>query len=196
MLLQEFRDKFSTIVRVIRPVDTELFDQLLAVMNAQVQWKTQVNNITAFRIRRSKLNKIAIVLQLKRLTSSKWLTVSWRAGCLGYRPCTYPLQSAFRQAIYYQIKNWKRQAAKPKCQYCSSREQLQVDHVQPSFSELTKQFLSSVTKAEIPLVFNYQKFGGRSFRRNNRQFRIQWCKYHKTNSTFQWLCKPCNQKKH
>ena len=131
---------------------------------------------------------------------NKWLTVSWRKGSNKPRKEKDPLQSAFRQAIYTQIKNWKSENYKNKeCALCKDTDhlhkKLQVDHSDPLFITLTKQFLSLPVNRDVPDTFGYHYRCGRKFAEKDYKFKRRWQLYHKKHANLQWICKSCNLKK-
>ena len=168
-------------------------------MKNQVQWQNKTYKITSFRIVKSKINKRAIILQLKQQNRYRnWVTVSWVAGCCDSKYKRDPLRSALRYAILYQIYKWKKDNSTPdlrSCQYCSSLSSLQVDHDSPSFKDMVKEFLIQIpTSMVVPSLFDFHS-AGRKFRQSELAFRNKWCNYHAKHARLQWLCGPCNLKK-
>jgi hypothetical protein len=172
--------------------ENEIFIDILEIMMAQEQWLDKLETIQAFKI--TKKNN-CILLQVKVNNCSRWLNVSWRKGSYKKRKEENYLQSAFRQSIYRQISLWKKiNYLNYECVQCKSNIKLQVDHKEPSFIQLTTDFLNNINKFSIPDKFNYHKYGSK-FTENDYIFKKKWQDYHKIHATFQWLCKKCNLSK-
>ena len=176
--------------------DDELFSNLLEIMKEQKQWLDKLNTIQSFRITKSKLNK-AIILQVRVDKITRWLTVSWRKGTKIKRKEIDPLQSALRQAIYRQIYLWKKiNILNSECFICKEIKnkniKLHVDHKEPSFIKLTKDFLENSINKNIPINFDFHYKCGRKFKKEDYLFKKRWQSYHKQNSNLQWLCQKCN----
>lgn len=197
--LKEQEDKIRQLlqdhIHKVIPKDSSIFPDFLKIMEKQEQWRSKLNNIQSFRITRSRLNK-ALSLQVRVNNFARWLTVSWRKGTTKKRKEENPLQSAFRQSIRGQIRQWKRiNNINPKCVICNdthhSHLKLQADHVEP-FSKLTEDFV----KENIPPTeFDYHYRVGKKFRKEDNKFKIKWQNYHKKKAVLQWLCRKCNLKK-
>jgi hypothetical protein len=169
----------------------EDFPQFLGIMAQQKQWATKVGMIRSFKITRSSLNK-ALLLQVNMDNSRRWYTVSWRKGVARKRKPRDPLQSALRQAVHQDIQLWKKfHAYAAKCVQCESQTRLEADHDDPSFQELTQNFLAN--RMGIPKKFGYdRKTCGKKFLPKDILFRALWQEYHRKNARLQWLCKKCN----
>lgn len=177
----------------------DAFIDILEIMMAQDQWLDKLNTIQTFKITRSKLNK-AIILQVKVDNFSRWLTVSWRKGSGKKRRDEDPLQSSFRQAVYRQILSWKRNnSLGAMCTECKdvhhSHLKLHADHKNPSFLQLTKNFLEKSINKPSPVEFDYHYKCGRKFKKQDNKFKKRWQNYHKKYATLQWLCRRCNLSK-
>lgn len=174
------------------------FVDILEIMMAQDQWLDKLDTIQAFKVTRSRLNK-ALILQVRVNNFARWLTVSWRKGSSKKRKEEDPLQSAFRQAIYYQIALWKKTFGPGKCVECKDTQhahlKLHVDHKEPSFLQLTKDFLERPINKDVPIEFNYHYKCGRKFKKKDTRFKQRWQNYHRTHATLQWLCRKCNLSK-
>lgn len=172
----------------------DAWEPLLAIMASKPQWQHKLDNISAFRITRSRLNK-ALLLQVKLSSASRrrWYTVSWRQTTAP----PDPLQSAFRHAIKHQIKTWRKSnyPLSAVCAQCGDHHSLQVDHKEPQFIELTHTFLSKPENQQtIPTTFAYHK-AGRKFLPKDKNFKLRWQRYHHKHANLQWLCRTCNLQK-
>jgi hypothetical protein len=172
------------------------FNDFLNIMKNQEQWEGKLNNILSFKVTRSRLNK-ALMLQVKVKNMNKYLTVSWRKGSTKKRKEENPLQSAFRQSVRTQIKQWRKfNGYNPKCVHCEKlSKRLQVDHKEPTFIDLTKSFLELEINKNPPTSFDYHYKVGKKFKKEDNRFKIRWQNYHQKNATLQWLCQSCNLKK-
>lgn len=179
--------------------DHDAFIDILEIMMGQEKWLDKLNTIKAFKITRSRLNR-ALILQVKVYNFSRFLTVSWRKGSVKKRKEKNPLQSAFRQSIYRQIMLWKKlNNNSAECVICKDTHhsylKLQTDHKEPSFLQLTKDFLSRDINKDVPIEFDYHYRCGRKFKKKDNRFKIRWQNYHRKNMVLQWLCRKCNLKK-
>ena len=138
--------------------DHEAFVDLLEIMMAQPQWLDKLDTIQAFKVTRSRLNK-ALLLQVRVDNMARWLTVSWRKGTAKKRKEENPLQSAFRQAVRTQIKQWRNVSSPGSCVECGDTDhlhkKLQVDHKDPQFLQLTIDFLAKPINSNPPSDFDY-----------------------------------------
>jgi hypothetical protein len=176
----------------------EAFVDILEIMMAHDQWLDKLDTIQAFKVTRSRLNK-ALILQVRVNNFARWLTVSWRKGSSKKRKEEDPLQSAFRQAIYRQIMLWKKTFGPGECAECKDVQhahlKLHVDHKDPSFLQLTKDFLEKPINKEIPTEFDYHYKCGRKFKKKDNRFKQRWQNYHRKHAVLQWLCRKCNLSK-
>lgn len=174
------------------------FIDILEIMMAQDQWLDKLDTIQAFKVTRSRLNK-ALILQVRVNNFARWLTVSWRKGSSKKRKEEDPLQSAFRQAIYCQIMLWKKTFGPGECAECKdvhhAHVKLHVDHKDPSFLQLTKDFMEKSVNKEAPIEFDYHYKGGRKFKKRDNRFKQRWQNYHRKHAILQWLCRKCNLSK-
>ena len=193
---EEIRSFLQTIVhRTITQEDTITFQSLLQIMGAQSQWEHKLDRIVAFRVTRRRKYK-SLLLQLKVVRCNRWLTVSWKKGVMRKRKEPDPLKVAMRNAISRQSSAWgKAHWIGRCCAQCEGTELLQVDHMDPQFAKIRKEFVSSFPEEyEFPTEFKPSKRGPR-FLPNDVKFTRLWQKYHDDNARYQWLCRECNCKK-
>lgn len=176
---------------VHRTIDNnhEIYPQLIALLQEQPQWtEERISRIYMFRITRSRLNK-ALILQAKYNTKrGKWFRVSW-----SLKSPKDPLQSAFRHAIKHQIWTWRRyNHVGACCAQCGTDTKLHVDHKEPQFIELTRDFMTKPINLENkPSNFAYHRAGNK-FLPKDKNFKIRWQNYHQKYAELQWLCQTCN----
>ena len=167
------------------------FTLLEKIMSRQSQWEEKLDNIISFRITRRRKYK-SLLLQLKVKNCNRWLTVSWRKGITKEIKEINPLYSAMRNSIRRQITMWrKKHMNELYCAECGSKTFLQVDHKFPSFYTIRNDFLAKEIK---PTIFDHCSFGFK-FKKLDSAFKKRWQQFHKSNATYQWLCKSCNCKK-
>jgi hypothetical protein len=198
---QEDRIRALLQTHVHRVINREhdAFVDFLEIMMAQSQWLDKLDTIQAFKITRSRLNK-ALSLQVRVGTRAKYYTVSWRKGGSRRRKEQDPLQSAFRQAIHRQIQQWRDVSKPGTCVECEDTDhlhkKLQVDHKEPQFLQLTRDFLTKPINQNPPTSFDYHyKTKGKKFKKKDNRFKQRWQNYHRKNAVLQWLCRDCNLKK-
>ena len=196
---QKIRELLQKHIHRIINREHDAFVDLLEIMMAQEKWLDKLETIQAFKVTRSKLNK-ALILQVKVDNFNRFLTVSWRNGSSKKRKEDDPLQSAFRQAIYRQIALWKRiNGFGAECVECKDTQHLHLklhaDHKDPSFLQLTKDFLAKPINQSPPTEFDFNRKCGKKFKKKDNLFKQRWQNYHKCHMSLQWLCRTCNLSK-
>lgn len=196
----DIRSLLSRYLNHIVTQENQEFPLFINILRPQTQWQEKLHHVVAFTVRKSRVNKRALLLKVRTVKATKFSTVSWRRA-IHKKPrksqCTDEkrnLISAMRQAVRFQINKWRRSNIHNKrCALCQSILQLEVDHETPLFSELTSTFLSTVDPAFVPAEFAYSgKTCARKFRKQDALFSGKWKAFHKTNAKLRWLCKPCN----
>ena len=167
----------------------EIFASFIQIIQEQPPWKTKLTRIQKFKVTLQFGNPILFV----KLDRGKWLRAAWKNNARKTNPI-HQLRSAMRQAIWQQVRKWKRKNhSNRKCARCHQKSRLQADHKNVSFEDLCRNFLESHTST-IPVTFDYHSLG-RKFQSQNQRFKRQWQRYHNKRSSFQWLCSSCNVKK-
>ena len=116
--------------------------------------------------------------------------VSWRK-CLGKK--VNPLNAAMRNAVSSQILDFKYSQDDLTCRLCGKYDSPHVDHKDPKFRDLTKNFLTSLNGViPIPKQFRDNKFNGKIFKESDSAFEKLWQEYHQEHSKLQILCWKCN----
>ena len=150
--------------------------------------------IEFFYIGRNKLNPKALQLNIRRIDNT-WTDVSW-VHCCSFRPRTprQNLINAMRYAISNQIIDFKNKN-ELRCNFCNEIEcEFHIDHILP-FNKLSKDFINNY-QANIPTTFDKcNKTQLTIFKSDDKQFCIEWQKYHQDMATLQVLCALCNLKK-
>lgn len=101
------------------------------------------------------------------------------------------LSIAMRNSIYSQIKEFKDNLTELKCINCGSIKNIHIDHYNPQFIDLQKDFIS-YSKLDIPNHFDDNDWNGKIFRYVDNNFENEWKIYHKANANLQPLCEKCN----
>lgn len=194
------RTLLSRYVNQIITHETAEFASFINILRPQPQWQEKLHLVVAFTVKKSRVNKRALLLKVRTVKSRNFTTVSWRKGKTR-KPLTPAAQhkrdliSAMRQAVRFQINKWRRaNLTKKRCALCDSVFQIEVDHEAPLFNEMTSVFLSDDRNRQlIPTEFDYsRKTCGRKFRTRDALFSKRWKAYHKQHAKLRWLCKPCN----
>lgn len=102
------------------------------------------------------------------------------------------LYEAMRVSIDYQIDEY-RKYNKLICIKCKSKMKPHVDHYNPKFKDLKKNFL--IEKNNIPTIFNKDSSNRNCFRNEDDDFENEWRTYHKHNAKLRILCEKCNQER-
>jgi len=136
---------------------------------------------------------------IKRLDGSE-IDFSWVYCCqFKERTTNDDLLRSMREAIKYDIINYKQKQGKLICNFCKTENELyenfHVDHHNPSFQTLKDNFLQ-LTKKHIPLSFGDCKIYNLTiFKEEDEDFKNDWVDYHNKNCNFQILCRDCNLRK-
>jgi len=150
------------------------------------------NGISSFIIGQNPLNKDSFHMNIKRKDKT-FIDFSYKI-CVTGLPKTHrnELTSALRTSIEQQILNF-RSMSEMECKNCKTKEGvLHVDHINP-FDKIYRRFLENRT--DIPQTFDSIHDCRRCFKEEDKPFELDWFHFHKENSKFQILCKPCNFKK-
>lgn len=175
------------------------FKQFIIILNQHPTWKNKIDSISNIRITRNKQK--AIVLYIKTQLSRRYIQISWRKCCPSFvSSYTEPdkLKSAFRNAIHGQINQWRKLQFGPKqCAFCHSDKNLQVDHMEPSFSTICNEFKTECKNNNIllPTEFDFGRYNRSKFKSNDNQFVKKWKLFHQQQAKYQFLCATCNRKK-
>lgn len=186
---KETRQKLSTYKNRTLGEDEKKY--LTDLLSQQSIWKEKIDKCTDFKI---VLKNGNLYLYTRLSTCNSWILVSWRKSCQDVSTKNgNPLLMAMRHSIRYQIRKWKiENKTARQCVMCSSKTSLQADHHQLSFKQLSANFISS--NEVIPKEFGFCRFG-RTFKKEDVEFKKSWNKYHVTHANLQWLCKRCNVQK-
>ena len=114
--------------------------------------------------------------------------ISYRC-CINTRSKDKNLKDAMRYAILNQIQEYKSNCSKLECEFCQSRQNIEIDHIKP-FKELYDEFLRNRT--DIPVIFDDNYFHCAKFQPKDENFEKKWTEYHRTNATLRCLCRKCN----
>ena len=122
--------------------------------------------------------------------------VSLLNNCITGKP-NDNLTIAMRNAIYPQIEEFKNNSIL-KCLLCSDTKDIHIDHFEPQFIDLKKQF-SNNWKGTIPNRFeqndSHSKIfykQGYDFCSTDKDFEKEWIEYHKKYAVLRVLCRKCN----
>jgi len=141
--------------------------------------------IESISIRMNRQNRAARELYITRTDGSE-IDISW-VICFTGKNRSYKslLQLAMREAISPQILEFLKH--NPACNKCGAANHLEVDHLEPSFKEL-----SSMVNFP-PQIFLDGKYNGPVLQESNEK--TKWINFHKENARLQVLCKSCHKVK-
>ncbi len=100
------------------------------------------------------------------------------------------LTIAMRNSIVPQILEFKNNSSLI-CVLCGSIEKIHIDHHEPQFIDLKKDFVNE-WKGPIPNIFDQNNSHSKIFTSINNEFEKKWIEYHKKNATLRVLCNKCN----
>ena len=111
------------------------------------------------------------------------------------------LSSAMRQTVKEDIMEFKREQQTMMCNICKNKELpysiYEVDHVKPSFKEISDNYIKLSSTEQIPTTFSRcTKSKANLFSDKDKWFEKGWKHYHRENANYQILCMSCNRKKH
>ena len=95
-----------------------------------------------------------------------------------------------RNSIVPQILEFKNNSSLI-CVLCGSIEKIHIDHHEPQFIDLKKDFVNE-WKGPIPNIFDQNNSHSKIFTSINNEFEKKWIEYHKKNATLRVLCNKCN----
>lgn len=106
------------------------------------------------------------------------------------------LISALRFSIKDQINNFKTNS-ELKCSLCGAENiEMHVDHFNPKFKDIVKEFLEKINSYNIPREFDSdEKYCSSKFKNKDAMFELQFATYHNDNAILRILCFICNNKK-
>lgn len=99
------------------------------------------------------------------------------------------LTITMRTSIYDQIQDF-RSTANQICEICDSTDNLEVDHVEPQFTELKQNFIQK--HSIVPYKFDNNADNTKKFREEDKEFEDLWKSYHKKKAQLRMLCAKCN----
>lgn len=109
------------------------------------------------------------------------------------------ITKAYREAVENDIKNYWQSHTLKVCSQCNSNKNIHTDHIKP-FIELVNEYKTLNNVTEHPKIEringNIHTFRFSASTEKNRVFIDGWKNYHSENSTFQFLCRSCNLRKH
>jgi len=146
--------------------------------------------IKSFLIKHNMFNNRAYEIYVKRIDNSECV-FSWRY-CCGI-VLSDNLTRALRHSILKQILRFKNNNNKI-CQICNKDIGIfHVDHIKP-FSTIKNDFLKQ-NILNIPSSFRTSSENFIKFKKQDKEFKRLWRKYHKKEAQLQILCDKCNLKK-
>ena len=171
--------------------DNEYFNFFHDLLLRHDEYNIKVDKgIKSFLIRHNKLNKLAYEMYVKRIDESECV-FSWRY-CCGIL-LSDDLTRALRYGITKQILRFRNNNDNI-CQLCNKDQGIfHVDHIKP-FSIIKKEFLKQ-NQLIVPSSFIRSIDNNIKFKREDKEFKKQWRKYHKSEAELQILCDKCNLKK-
>lgn len=103
-------------------------------------------------------------------------------------------KSAYRAAIQEQIIDYRfvQRKSNQYCDICGSQEDIEVDHFQPRFIELVRDF--EIGKSDVPVEFEEAEgtLYSKRFCEGDEGYRSAWQMYHKRHGVLRLLCKNDN----
>lgn len=103
------------------------------------------------------------------------------------------LYNAMREYTYDYCLDFRR-ASRKICKICNKKktdDELHVDHNNPTFIQLYRDFLK-INKLSIPTLFDKNN-GKEKFTAQDLDFANSWSEYHAINAALQMLCKDCHK---
>lgn len=172
----------------------DIFDYLMEMIYIHPDADEKIGDgIESFDIIRDSYRNIAFVINQYTLKS---IPVSWITICT-FKPRTKQslLNDAFRNAIRYQIKEFKNNKIKInkiyKCELCESSYKMHTDHL-IQFKQLTIEFLALTTN-KTPTEYDRDDFNkGCIFKAVDYDFMNEWIQYHQQHAILRPLCRDCN----
>jgi len=129
-----------------------------------------IENITDFRLIYNKFRAFEAQYKLNDL----WIAFSIKRCIVGKgKTDIAKISKLLRESVNDQVQAFRYGQMINKCQLCSSSQYLEVDHMEPIFSTLVKQFIGDDPVLEELNIVEFQKF-------------------HREKARFRFLCSACN----
>lgn len=125
----------------------------------------------------------------------QWVPFSWNKAIDGWVADSPPIvMRAMRHAIRDQMREFREEGfndlVPAECETCGALDDLTVDHVNPPFSAIVKQFTSEYG---VPALKEGRDGEGRVIA--NADVEASWAAFHAHHADFQILCRSCNASK-
>ena len=129
-----------------------------------------VENITDFRLIYNKFRAFEAQYKLHDL----WIAFSIKRCIVGRgKTDVAKISKLLRECVNDQVQEFRRGQTVHKCQLCAASQYLEVDHMEPIFSTLVKQFIGDDAILEEIDIVEFQKF-------------------HREKANLRLLCSACN----
>lgn len=97
-----------------------------------------------------------------------------------------------RRTVRYQSRAWKQTADHDSCRRCSTKKNLQADHIY-ALDHIIREFEQIMPRDYDDFRYVEDHFGDTVFAPG--EYKDAWCEYHQRIARFQYLCGPCNASK-
>jgi hypothetical protein len=146
------------------------------------------NGLVDIRIKYNPVFKNQLEVQIVK-NNGETDDVSVLKNCISGKPKD-KLTIAMRNSISPQIFEFKKNHTQV-CVLCKSTKNIHIDHYEPQFVELKRDFIAT-WKSNIPTDFSQNQINSKVFHIQDNKFEDEWNKYHKQNAVLRVLCSDCN----
>lgn len=184
---------------LLKNTDKDFFDDVIALFQHHDEVECKLKNMIDILIKHNdkKQNAFFIVKPNNELTSISYIhcikCINKPLKEIKISVQKSNLNQAMRYAIEPQIKRYTKNNPIKSCEFCNSREDIQVDHI-ILFNILQTNFFN-ITEIIKPTTFNTHKTMKykRVFKKKDNDFKQEWIAYHQEHATFRYLCGTCNR---
>jgi len=153
------------------------------------EYPDKINDVVDISIIKNKITPKFFELQLIKNVKGEIITESISYRCCINKPNKDAnLKSAMRTAIIPQILDFRNKVLL-ECEICKSNEDIQIDHI-IQFQCLYNNFIKN--RKDIPHIFDTDLCNRAIFNIKDKDFKNEWCEFHKDNAKLRCLCKKCN----
>jgi len=185
----------------LKNTDIDFFNDIIALFKHHDDAESKLKDMIDIVIgHNDKKQNVYLILK----SNEKLITISYIhcIDCIGKpikeikkRNQISNLNVAMRFAIKPQIESFIRNNKNKCCEFCNTRQDIQVDHI-ILFNQLQKDFfnITKLNGISIPISFiKYNKLNKYIFKKEDEKFKQEWIEYHKKNATLRYLCGNCNR---
>ena len=175
----------------VKSISEPHYNEFCELFKCHPEYPMKVQDMVDLRIEINMRNSTCYALYMIKQDSSIE-DISYLSCCKNNVDKYKNLKNAMRFGIQAQINEYRFKNHKKICVICESRQNIQVDHHEPSFKQLYNDFLK--TTENIPHSFDDNFYNSAMFKEDDNVFSNDWGVFHKHHCNLRYLCRSCNLK--